>query len=353
MNKKKERIDELDALRGIAALFVVFFHYTMGRPEAKLGFKLGATGVDLFFIISGFVIFMSLNKITNSTQFVINRISRLYPAYWATVTITFLLMVVYSLYKSEVFFSENLLNYFGNMTMCQFYFNIPNLDGPYWTMIIELLFYIIMLVLFHYKILKYLNLFGIATIIIEFILLNPFWNHTVLVNQILYWIPIMPFIPLFFAGTVFYKVFISNNYNLYKNYFLLFFCMISQICLFEYIGVANKYITSLEYSIMIIIYFILFILFVNHKLNFIVSKPTLFLGKISFSLYLIHQYVSNGFIIPILINKFNFNFWIASLFIAFPIVVGLASFITFYIEIPVGKFMKEKLTKKYIKLGVS
>jgi peptidoglycan/LPS O-acetylase OafA/YrhL len=54
---KDKRYDELDVLRGFAALFVLFFHLTLFRNEAKYGFQLGITGVDLFFMISGFVIF--------------------------------------------------------------------------------------------------------------------------------------------------------------------------------------------------------------------------------------------------------------------------------------------------------
>ena len=70
MDNISNRLQELDALRGIAALMVVLFHFTMGRQEANLGFKLGTTGVDLFFIISGFVIFMSLSKVKNSKDFI-------------------------------------------------------------------------------------------------------------------------------------------------------------------------------------------------------------------------------------------------------------------------------------------
>ncbi|MGB1318134.1 MAG: acyltransferase family protein, partial [Flavobacteriales bacterium] len=44
------RLSELDALRGIAALMVVLFHFTLERTESQLGFYLGNTGVELFFI---------------------------------------------------------------------------------------------------------------------------------------------------------------------------------------------------------------------------------------------------------------------------------------------------------------
>ena len=94
---------------------------------------------------------------------------------------------------------------------------------------------------------------------------------------------------------------------------------------------------------MLFIYFLLFVLFVNDKLGFIVSKTTLFLGKISFALYLIHQLISFGFIIPIMTKHFHFNYWISALFICLPIVIGLASLVTYYIEIPFSRNLKLKL----------
>src|ERR1700743_3793687 len=138
------RYRELDALRGIAALMVVLFHITIGRPETKFG----VTGVDLFFMISGFVIYMSLTKVKNSLEFVINRVSRLYPTYWTCVTFTYILICIYQHDGSP---PTKFINYLGNMTMFQYYLGIKDLDGPYWTMIIEMIFYIGMLFLFHFR----------------------------------------------------------------------------------------------------------------------------------------------------------------------------------------------------------
>lgn len=84
-------------------------------------------------------------------------------------------------------------------------------------------------------------------------------------------------------------------------------------------------------------------MFVNNKLKFIVNKVTLFLGKISFALYLIHESVSSGYLIPTLTQELKMNFWIASVCIALPTVLIIASLITFYIEIPMKSIMKEKL----------
>src|SRR4030095_2287642 len=90
----KIRIGELDALRGLAALAVMIFHYTghygknvghVDRPLLELA--LGNYGVQLFFMISGFVIFMTIEKTRTAMDFVVTRFSRLYPAYWASLLI--------------------------------------------------------------------------------------------------------------------------------------------------------------------------------------------------------------------------------------------------------------------------
>ena len=336
------RLLELDALRGIAALSVVLFHFTMGREESKWGFKLGTTGVDLFFIISGFVIFMSLNRVSKSKDFIINRVSRLYPTYWCAVTFTFLLIICKTLLLKLDFHPINeFLNYAGNLTMFQYYLGIPDLDGPYWTMIIEMLFYILILLLYQFNLLKLLNILGLITSI-SIVILTSFWGNHNIVKAILNWIPLLPYIPLFLAGTVFYKIYINNQQKI-SNYAIILLCLIAQFLLFEHSGRSHHFINHQEYAIMICIYFTLFILFVNHKLNFIVSKLTLFLGKISFALYLTHQYISLQFLLPILVNKLHLNFWIAALFITLPISILIATLITKYVDIPLSKKMKEKL----------
>src|SRR3954471_184909 len=81
------RIAELDALRGLAALGVALFHFSLLDPAAGPGFAIGASGVDLFFIISGFVILMTLERTRDWKDFLVGRFSRLYPAYWACVTL--------------------------------------------------------------------------------------------------------------------------------------------------------------------------------------------------------------------------------------------------------------------------
>jgi len=342
---KKNRYEELDALRGVASLMVVFFHFTLFRPEAKVGFILGTTGVDLFFIISGFVIFMSLNKISSSTDFIINRVSRLYPTYWTCVTFTFIILIIDNFYKLGAAANIPWWHYLANMTMFQYYLRVPDLDGPYWTMITEMLFYIGILFLYHFKWLKHLNKIGLALCI-----------ATAIAAQFQYFIPVikaiplLQFIPLFFAGTIFYKIYTIKANHL-ADYGILAVCFVCQIFLFYVAGRSKWFISQTQYIIMLSVFFSIFILFVNHRLQFIVNRVTLFLGRISFALYLIHQNISVNYLIPFLTGKLHMNFWLASIGVALPLVLLLASAITFYVEAPLGKKMKEKLRQKFAYKG--
>lgn len=342
---KNKRFKELDALRGLAALMVVLFHFTIGKEEAEWGFKIGITGVDLFFMISGFVILLSLENIQKSGQFIINRISRLYPTYWVSVSVTFLVIILYQLYIQD-FDDKIIQSYLANLSMFQYYLNIPHLDESYWTLIIEMLFYIFMYFLFRFGVLK--NISKIGFILMIFIVLIAYSSiHASWLNVFFDWIPFIQFWPLFFSGILFYKIITTNDSHL-KYYGMITLCLVSQILLYFISGNARYFIGFWEYTLALTFYFSLFTLFVNQKLLFIVNKPTLFLGKISFALYLTHQTISVEYVIPFLMNSFRFSFWLSS-GIALVFSIGIAAFITYFIEIPYSRKMREKLYERFYK----
>ncbi|MGK4569054.1 hypothetical protein [Flavobacterium sp. 3HN19-14] len=97
---------------------------------------------------------------------------------------------------------------------------------------------------------------------------------------------------------------------------------------------------------MLAVFFLIFVLFVNRKLHFIVNRVTLFLGKISFALYLIHQWISIDLIIPFFTEKMQLNFWVVVLVVNLPLVILLATAVTFFVEIPAGKKLKTLLHQK-------
>jgi peptidoglycan/LPS O-acetylase OafA/YrhL len=141
------RVNEIDLLRFLAALSVVIFHYSfrgyaaddmsvMPYPLLAPFSKYGYLGVELFFMISGFVILMSAAN-GSLRNFVVSRISRLYPAFWACCTITFLV----TLAIGEPHYSASVGQYLVNMTMLNGFIGVPSIDGVYWSLFIELVFY--------------------------------------------------------------------------------------------------------------------------------------------------------------------------------------------------------------------
>ena len=98
MTASKDRFEVLDIARFCAAIAALSYHYffrgwaaddlrPLVFPELGELAKYGGFGVQFFFMISGFVIFMSAQG-RRPLEFVASRISRLYPAYWVAVLLT-------------------------------------------------------------------------------------------------------------------------------------------------------------------------------------------------------------------------------------------------------------------------
>src|SRR4051812_19842209 len=147
------RLAILDGLRLVAALAVVAYHYTAftpavtrawGAPPAEAFPRLSAVtsygwlGVELFFLISGFVICMSCWG-RDVHAFFRSRVTRLFPAYWAAVLITFTVVALWSPAYRPVPLTDLALN----LTMLQQPMGASAVDGVYWTLWIEASFYIL------------------------------------------------------------------------------------------------------------------------------------------------------------------------------------------------------------------
>ena len=156
------RLVEIDSLRGLAAIAVVLFHYTshflvLYAPTLSplVSVKYGYFGVNLFFIISGFVIFMTLERTSRSMDFVVSRFSRLFPAYWVAVAITYCVTHYLGLPGKLVDLDSALKN----MAMLHgLLFHVPHVDGVYWTLEVELLFYFGMWLLYRLNMLSKIHI---------------------------------------------------------------------------------------------------------------------------------------------------------------------------------------------------
>jgi exopolysaccharide production protein ExoZ len=101
------KIESIQLLRAVAAWMVVFHHYMqLGYGKDYSTFlgeffrEHGAFGVDIFFVVSGFIMYYTISSKNYSVRsFLIGRLTRIVPAYWAA---TMALLVVALVYK-EVF----------------------------------------------------------------------------------------------------------------------------------------------------------------------------------------------------------------------------------------------------------
>jgi peptidoglycan/LPS O-acetylase OafA/YrhL len=153
------RLYVIDGIRLLAALMVAVHHYAgtwradrpgnpiWGRPVSEIMptvFRFatyGWIGVEIFFVISGFVICMSCWGRT-PRQFFVSRVIRLYPAYWFAVVFTTAVLIAVPGVWERLRLREVLLN----LTMLQSGSAVPNVDGVYWTLWSELRFYLLFLV---------------------------------------------------------------------------------------------------------------------------------------------------------------------------------------------------------------
>ncbi len=145
----RPRLEFLDALRGIAATAVLLQHSAENLWPSYYRFsevviRPGEWGVFVFFMISGFVIPLSLKGGTDAIGFWIGRVFRLFPLYWIVIVTAFVLATTSLLPVSASFDADPNQNFIVNLTMVQEFLATPQLVGAAWSLAYEVCFYLFM-----------------------------------------------------------------------------------------------------------------------------------------------------------------------------------------------------------------
>jgi peptidoglycan/LPS O-acetylase OafA/YrhL len=140
----------LDLLRFLAAMLVLLYHYgfrganqgkylAFGYPEIADIFRFSFVALDFLFVISGFVILMTVEAGQGMAgRFVASRLSRLYPAFLAAAALT-----LFMVWPHDPPFGLPLRDALWNLTLVPGWFGARAIDGAYWTLGVELQFYIV------------------------------------------------------------------------------------------------------------------------------------------------------------------------------------------------------------------
>jgi peptidoglycan/LPS O-acetylase OafA/YrhL len=151
------RLAWLDALRGYAALVVVFFHLSpqiLGNERHLAVIRyidLGKYGVLLFFLVSGYVIPMSLERHGSLRRFWIGRLCRIYPAYLATIGVVAVLAVTGLLSWQASLRAETVTGVLSHVTMTPDLLGLRGAVRVFWTLSYEMTFYLVVAGLFAWR----------------------------------------------------------------------------------------------------------------------------------------------------------------------------------------------------------
>jgi peptidoglycan/LPS O-acetylase OafA/YrhL len=366
MDKSDNRIQLLDGFRAIAIISVILFHFFsryIPSPDSSSlypytdkynFFGYGFMGVQFFFLISGFVIFFTLERTDHFSSFWKKRIIRLLPSMIVASILTF---IVFRLFDDKSIFPESheVANFLPSFTFLhpallnflihpknQFYY----LNGSYWSLWPEIQFYLFVSVLFYMNKRKFVRNFSFISIFLicfNHLAKNVLKNnalhihlpHSVLIfsSNLFQLFNLFYFLPFFSAGMLFYLLYKNNNENTYIVRISLSFLILYLIYIAS--GIEERLI----YLAMLALFF--FFIYYPKKLSFLNNSLISRIGISSYFLYLIHEHIG-----VLMINKLAKYFMPVGFIFTILLICLLISFSIMFseqIEKRVSYFLKKRL----------
>jgi len=293
--KRNDRLSHLDGLRGIAVTLVIFFHVFSDRWAEFLPysdayhdfFKFGYMGVQIFFIISGFVISMTLEKCNGFGDFIYRRWLRLFPAMFI---VSFLILITASHLTSRPYGTPHIHDLVPGLTFIEpelyrFIFNNNQkvLEGAFWTLFVEAKFYVVAgLLYFNFgqkRMIKALIVMFLVFILFDIVRTKISPNLADNIGTLMHFLNYEHY-GWFAAGTLFYRFYSQNSKT-------AFICGVV-VALISARSLGGFLTSSMVFASFLILVFIGAML--NEKLQKLLSNRVfVFLGFISYPLYLVHE----------------------------------------------------------------
>ncbi len=275
------RLRNLDALRGIAAVAVVHVHYTWGFdhfvhphvPPVPFGSVYGHLGVELFFVISGFVILMTLERTDSLARFALSRFARLYPAFLVATVVA---LAVTFLYDNPRQLGTG--DVAASLVMASDLLGRKYVDPSYWTLGFEVVFYTLAGI-------TYLR-FGVRRVELACLVWLAIGMCSVAVMARHYRLAVLTeggWSFLFVLGMMVYRV------KQGRATALTWLTMAAAVGAAAYVGGQGPSYLSRPETVLVALVFTAAVWAAAEGWLAISFQPLLFLGDISYSLYLVHQ----------------------------------------------------------------
>ncbi len=336
--------NNFDLIRLFAALQVMLLH-SFGYlklnniPEIITNILSNFPGVPIFFIISGFLISASYERVKNVNEYIKNRFLRIYPGLWISIIIAIISMYIF--YEKEVGFNNVVKWIIARATILQFYHNdvfnnygMGNLNGALWTISIELQFYILLpllYLLFKNNLNKYLFIFLFISFSINLFYLSIL-NKNFFTK--LLGVSVFPYLYMFLLGVLIQRYFNKISYILVNKafYWLLFY--LSATWFLKISGfIEKKYIFSI--AVFILALFIISFAYTSTNLSKILNN-----NDISYGIYIYHLIITN------ILIQINFIGNLKSLFLLISITIVVAFISWKTVEKPCLSLKKKALFKR-------
>ncbi len=343
MSSPKPRFDEIDLLRGISCLAVVAFHYLWrGQVDhwvieqaptwLALPSSFGHLGVHLFFMISGFVIFMSAQGAT-VRGFTASRAARLYPALWVAAPLT----AAVAWWSGSPFFQVDFKTLLVNLTLLPHHFKVEFVDGAYWSLAVEIQFYFLMALLVWRRSLDRIELWLVLWLALSVV--N--WVRPIYLLKL--WL-VVQWAPFFAAGIVAYRI---RALGLTRERVWLYLCTWLLAVLYvvqaKHTGepiVLTPVGVSLLNTAMVTLFFGLFALIALGRLSMKPNFWTRWAGLLTYPVYLVHQNV--GYVGIDWLHDRGVGLLAASA-VMLAVTVAVSVAIAVLVEKPLGKALRRLL----------